>query len=163
MVLAAMRRVQASMAAMKSPSGFCGMAGTASSVVFAQLCYAVQKRVSGPSDRSVHFLLQADIHYLAALLDQKVHDALASHLADQVKRASQIIRIYFVSSPDVFSTAQPVQISKVERMHLLKEQLATHTVLSRSFQGKIGNCGDGGPCAVGPARNCERLARPRLG
>ena len=135
LVLPATRRVQADMTAMESALRSDGMAGTASPAVFAQLCAAVKKRVSGPSDRSVRVLLLADIHYLAAVLDPKVFDAHADDVANQVERAFRAIRTYFVSSPDVFSAAQLVQLSEDERMLVLREQLTTYTALSGSFQG----------------------------
>lgn len=77
LVLPATRRGKASMASMENTFRFCGIAGTASSVVFAQLCSAEHNRVSGPSDRRVRVLLRADIHYVHALLDPKVHDSRA--------------------------------------------------------------------------------------
>lgn len=75
LVLPATLKLQAEMAALEGNLCGGGVAGTVSSAVFSQACAVMNKRVAGPSDRSMRVLLLTDLHLLAGALDPKVLDA----------------------------------------------------------------------------------------
>jgi len=107
-----------------------GTVGTASAEAFSKLTETVSKRVSVPTDGSVHELLREDIHFLAAALDPVVLDSHASDVCDVVERAFRAIRSFFVRSAAVFSPHQLATLSDDQRVSLLRQQFTAYPVLS---------------------------------
>eukprot|EP00170_Pyropia_yezoensis_P000154 contig_1155_g155 len=130
LVLPATPQLQAEMASLEVNLRGGGVAGTASSVVFSQVFAVMNKRVAGPSDRSVRVLLLTDLHYLEGALDPKVFGAQAANAADIFERSCRAISQYCLKSPQVFSSVQVEELSDYQRMQLLKEELTSYAALS---------------------------------
>lgn len=105
-VLSATLQLQDEICSLVENVGASGLAKTASSAFFSQIRAAVDKRVSGPVDRSMRVPLVSDVHYLAATLDPRVLDSQATDIATVVERSFRAIKMYFFRSPLVFSSGQ---------------------------------------------------------
>lgn len=87
LVLPAILQLQVEMGSLEKTLRPSGLATTASSAVFSQIRAAVDKRVSGPVDRSVRAPLLSEVHYLAATLDPRVYDSNVTDFATVVERS----------------------------------------------------------------------------
>lgn len=133
LVLSAKRKLQADTAGMEAKLRAAGAACTVSPAVFQRVCAVVQKRVSGPLDRSVRVPLLTDVHYLAAALDPKVFDPQAPDAALHVERSFEAIRVYFSRLPHVFSVEQLTGLNDDQRILLLREGFTQYSGMYGSF------------------------------
>jgi len=133
LVLPATTQLRQTMGGLGTSLRATGSAGTASAEVFSQVTAAVDKRMSGPVERSVRVLLLDDIHFLATALDPAVFDAHADDVTDVVDRAFDAVRTFFLRSPAVFTPSQLEKTSDEQRMILLRQQFTTYAGLSGTF------------------------------
>jgi len=133
LVLPATTQLRQTMGGLGTSLRATGSAGTASAEVFSQVTAAVDKRMSGPVDRSVRVLLLDDIHFLATALDPAVFDAHADDVTDEVDRAFVAVRTFFCVLPRCFTPSQLEKTRDEQRMVLLRQHFNTYAGLSGTF------------------------------